>query len=350
MVGQGNPGRLGTIDLAVGALHDAPGKEILVGPQRDPIFAMLAALNVRENYLERTVAKGLEDEYVEGEERAHKHPLIGAVLFENFAGIEDFLSHDLCFKRQSLKKLEARILKEQSKDGGYIISYPQDGSDTLKVSTRKDAVTITRRSIVHAHNEREKPEHRVKTFGELYARCLPSDFLILDSNRKISDEERYNIGTKTQAAFAAAQISGKKSYVLKQTVIDGTGVGKVALFDESGLRAEFFLYRQSREDIECRYGQLTNEEAYTYINPRQHVVGILRTYGDDKFSEARKEFVITPQELGFSPEDISLYIPSVPDANDSAIERSGAHLRTSNTLRNPDTSAGEDLYTTAELG
>ncbi|MBI5398846.1 hypothetical protein HZB03_05260 [Candidatus Woesearchaeota archaeon] len=332
-----------TIEAKVADAEEIPGKEILTGPQKDQIFAMLVGLNVRENYFERTVAQGLENEYAEGEERANKHPLIGTVIFEKFRGIANYLSHSPRFAHQSIAELEKRIVQEQGQDGGYIISSPANSSsDDLLISTRKDAVTITRKTIVRAHNKREAPENRVNTFGELYARCLPSDFLILDSNRVISEEERYNIGTRTQAAFAAAQFGGKKSYVLKQTVIDGTGVGKVALFDESGLRAEFFLYRSSREEIERKYGPLNDED---YFNPTQNVIGILRTYGNDKYSEKRNEFVITPKDIRLSLRELASYIGGspVPEA-----ERSSTHHHPRTPLSGPH-EPQQSLYRTAEL-
>ncbi|MBI4739199.1 hypothetical protein HY772_06620 [Candidatus Woesearchaeota archaeon] len=340
MVRQGNKQRCSTLEAKVAVAPDIPGKEILIGPHKDKIFAMLAGLNVRENYFERTVAQGLEDEYSEGEERANKHPLIGAVIFEKFRGIANYLSHSPCSVHQSLTELEKRIVQEQGQDGGYIISSPINGSsDDLQISTRKDAVTITRKSIVRAHNKREARENHVNTFGELYAKCLPSDFLYMNSNRIVSEEERYNIGTRTQAAFAAAQFGGKKAYVLKQTVIDGTGVGKVALFDASGLRAEFFLYRSSREEIERVYGSLNDED---YFSPKQKVIGLLRTYGNDKFSEKRNEFVITPKDLGLSLREISY----LRDRSAPKTERNEAHFRTP--LDGPE-EPQQSLYSPAEF-
>jgi hypothetical protein len=301
---------------------EASGKEILAGPNRDYLFSMLSRLNVTENYLERTVARKLDDVYPEGVERAHKNPIVGAVLFHSFPGIEDYLSHELEPTSQTFEELETRLLSEEEKDGGYIISQAEDGR--LQVSVDKDSVSITRKPLVEAHNAKVPPDKRVKSFNELLPQYLPPDFLTIDANAEIPEKSRYNIGTRTQAALAAALTGGQKSYIMKQTVIDGAGVGKVAMFDQTGLRAEFFLYRGTVEELESRYGSIAQED---YINPEQRVVGILRTYGEDKSTEARKEYLITPADLGLSRDIITKYTASSKATDVLAEEPSHIRLR-----------------------
>jgi hypothetical protein len=79
-----------------------------------------------------------------------------------------------------------------------------------------------------------------------------------------------------------------------------------------------------------------------YINPQQHVVGVLRTYGKSKGPESRKEYIVTPSDLGLSKSTISKYTSKGTD--DLAEEQSFVRLRTD---VEASATAGQDLYRTA---
>jgi len=113
---------------------------------------------------------------------------------------------------------------------------------------------------------------------------LPPDFLRHGTQGSSEDL----IGTKTQNALCAG-LRGGRGYLLKQTAYGHTGLGKVCLFDHTGLRAEFFLM----QDLDRKH------PTGHYFHPLKRIVGVLHEYPADT-KQDRATTMVTPLDLGIS--------------------------------------------------
>lgn len=288
-------------------------KDVLIGPNHDPIFKSLAQLNVVENYLRRTVAVKTEQgssEFTlrapEGDERdedvMRKKKLVSAFILKHQ---EDIKSHSsggpITYDEINLSELPAKVIKESKshfdengkwhpyKDGAYIIKCLGGGM-----------IGISNKRHIHNYITKSLTEYNARTriglddFWDISKMLVPQDF-------SDSDGFSLEIGTKTQMGIAAGD-----SYLIKQTAYGGIDVGKVVKVGKmlEGVAAEFFLYKVPDSELH-RYAGLKDDD---FFNPKEKVVGILRTYAPGLDKSVRNEYVVTPKELGVE-EDVKQFFP-----------------------------------------
>ncbi len=283
-------------------------KEVLIGPKQDNAFRALVALNVLENYFRRTVAEKTKNgslEYTkvrEGDERDNK--LVGLLMLKHRRGIQHHSTGHIKYgEKIKFAELGEKLVREASshkdgdgknhpyKDGGYVIKEGKDGSSI--VSDKHVFHNYLTKSL-REYNKVNK-DNKLKNFLRLAEMLVPTDFSASDGSSLI-------IGSKSQMALAAGD-----SYLVKQTVYDGTEVGKVVKVGKmlEGVEAEFFLYKILDSEIQ-KYSHLKEE---AFFNPKEKVIGILRTYKPGLDKSVRNEYVITPKEIGIEQEIIRQYVP-----------------------------------------
>jgi hypothetical protein len=285
-------------------------KNVLIGPNADPIFRALSQFNVLENYLRRTVAektkKGLsestnENKVREGDERQKE--LIGMLMLKHRRGIQSHSSGPINYSAIPFTDLPAKLVRESVsyvdeagkkhpyKDGGCVVK--EGKNQWLTISDKHVFHNYLKKSLT-AYNK-ANPNNKLRSFSQLAEMLVPNDF-------SAHDGSSLSIGSKSLMAIAAGD-----SYVIKQTVYDGTEVGKVVKVGKmlEGIDAEFFLYKVPDQELND-YTHLNDED---FFNPKEKVVGVLRTYKPGFDKSARNEFVITPKDLGISKEVIAQYFP-----------------------------------------
>ncbi len=283
-------------------------KDILVGPKPDTIFRSLVEFNILENYFRRTVAVKTKKNSSgstkarEGDERQKE--LIGVLMLKHRRGIQAHSSGQITYSKISLSQLHNKLVKESASytdgdgrrhhfaDGGYVF---KEKNGELMISDKH----IFHNYMTKALKEYNKanPEKKVKNFSELAKKLVPKDFTHSDGSSLI-------IGSKSQMALAAGD-----SYLVKQTVFDGTEVGKVVKIGK-GVEAEFFLYEVPESELH-RYAHLKKTDFFNY---GKRVIGILRTYSPGLDKSERNEYVITPKDLGIEQEIIRLFVPALKPA------------------------------------
>ncbi|MFH1332115.1 MAG: hypothetical protein ABIH63_02410 [archaeon] len=287
-------------------------KDVLVGPDADPVFKTLVQFNVLENYFRRTVAETAKKgssvytkKVREGDEREKE--LIGILMLKHRRGIQSHSSGPLSYSKINLTDLPAKLVKESKtytdehqrnhpyRDGGYVVKEGSNGSVTISDKhVFHNYLTVT----LKAYNK-ANPDSKIRTFSQLAELLVPKDF-------SSHDASSLAIGSKSQMALAAGD-----SYLIKQSVYDSTEVGKVVKVGKmlQGVEAEFFLYRVEPSDTE-KYMDLKEED---FINPKEKVIGILRTYKPGTDKSVRAEYVITPKDIGMRIEMTGRYAPSTSD-------------------------------------
>jgi hypothetical protein len=120
----------------------------------------------------------------------------------------------------------------------------------------------------------------------LLKRYVPYDFSKVGG----TTEEDIEIGAKTKAAIATALV-GKNGdcYFLKQTVYDGTSIGKLCKFGKQGLEYELFAIKTENKFA-----------ADFYLDQEESVVLTFKTYQfNDKKQRVEKtgEYLVKPRDL-----------------------------------------------------
>lgn len=282
-------------------------KEVLVGPDADPVFRTLVQFNVLENYLRRTVAETANrDSSVstkkarEGDEREKE--LIGILMLKHRRGIQPHSSGPLNYSKIDLADLPAKLVRESKsytdehernhpyKDGGYVVKEGKNGSLTI---SDKHIFHNYLTAALKAYNK-ANPGNKIRNFSKLAEMLVPNDFSCHDASSLV-------IGSKSQMALAAGD-----AYLVKQSIYDGTEVGKVVKVGKmlQGVEAEFFLYKVRPFEMH-KYLDLKEDD---FINPKEKVIGILRTYEPGTDKSVRKEYVVTPKDLGISSDVVKLHV------------------------------------------
>lgn len=276
-------------------------KEVLVGSKADPVFKSLVHFNIFQNYFEETLNKGVKDA-PEGKER--RTDLVGVLMLTYRKGIQSHSSGPIEYSKIKLSELGSKLKKESDEytdDSGVVHKY-DDGAYVIKQD--KHGFEISDKHIFHNYihqalrsYNKSNPERKAKNFLELAKMLVPEDF-------SSSDCSSMKLGSKSQMALAAAFSNPKTpSYLVRQTVYDGTAVGKVVKVGK-GVEAEFFLYKIP--DSELSKYDLKEED---FFNPSDRVIGVLRTYEPGMDKSVRNEYVVTPKDLGISMEFLNEYLP-----------------------------------------
>lgn len=281
-------------------------KDVLIGPRPDRIFRALVEFNVRENYFRRTVAgktkKGVAEftkKTREGDERVKE--LIGILMLKHRRGIHTHSSGSIKYTTLDFSGLANKLVQESSSytdsngkrqpyhDGGYVVK--ENEGDKLIISDKHIFHNYLTKALRECN--RANPDRKLKNFSKLAQMLVPKDF-------SSSDGSSLTIGSKSLMALAAGD-----SYVVKQTVFDGTEVGKVIKIGK-GVEAEFFLYKIPKSELP-KYARLTPD---SFFNPKEKVIGILRTYVPGLDKSVRNEYVVTPKDIAISQDFIRKYVPA----------------------------------------
>ncbi len=222
----------------------------------DPLFRYLVKFSVVENFYKRALRTPTENGH-------ENHRLIAPLIIRDLSSIRGHVKQALAFRHLDTIDFRQTLINESHLDGAYIL---EKKNFSTKVFVHNLVTGVLRDSSL-------------KTIENLQKKYLPSDYV--DNNGII--------GTKTQNAVCAG-LRGGRAYLIKQTAVGHSGCGKVCLFDQTGLRAEFFL----KQDLESRH------PSSHYFHPVKKIVGVLNESptinNDDRFTT-----LITPQQLGIAP-------------------------------------------------
>lgn len=191
--------------------------------------------------------------------------MIAPLIVRDLPTIRAHVKQQLSFRPLSDLDVRRVFIDEAGKDGAYIL----------------EKTMLSNKVFLHGLVASALRDGNIKTIENLQKKYLPSDY--------VTQQHDNMIGTKTQNALCAG-LRGGKAYLIKQTAVENTGVGKVCLFDHTGLRAEFFL----AQDLDHAH------PSSHYFHPLKRIVGYLNespTLNNDE----RTTHVITPQQLGITP-------------------------------------------------
>lgn len=226
--------------------------------RQDALFRYLVKFSIVENFYKRALRRSVRD----GEEN---YGLVAPMIIRDLPSVRDHVRQRLSFRPIAELNLRKTFLDERHKDGAYVM----------------DKRTISNKIYLQNLVQSVLRDTQVQTVENLHSLFLPDDFM--EHHAKKPSEDL--IGTKTQNALCAG-LRGGRGYLVKQTAYGATGMGKICVFDGTGLRAEFFLAREYR----------TLYPSSTYFHPLKRIVGYVREYGMDK--KARTEELVTPDSLG----------------------------------------------------
>ncbi len=274
---------------------------LLTGPDRDPFFQALAALDVHLNYFQRTKASQRQPQAEEGHER---HSLFKTSLFVDCPGIEGELVKNYRRRRapieltqpMSVADLLRKIIDDGEGDGVYVASSALDSYDkptgNYRVTEDKVFLYNPDDEVIDIMQERYASEGiDIAGFEDVKRLCLPPDFVHF-RDRELP-VRKGKIGSRTQLAMnAPVYLDGGRVFLIRQTVYDDCAIGKTAMFDRNGLAAEFFLARE--EGLSSALKRKIT--AGSYIDRDEGVVGVLRTYHPRNKRE-RREYIIPPPAL-----------------------------------------------------
>ena len=224
--------------------------------ESDSLFRYLVKFHVVENFYKRgnNVRNGVEN-----------YKLVAPFIIRDLHTIRMHVRQDLTFRPLATVDFKRTLMEEAGKDGAYVLEKNQ----------------LSTKVFVHDLVGAVLRDSALRTIENLQKRYLPSDY-----TQHLSDSI---IGTKTQNALCAG-LRGGKAYLIKQTAVGHSGVGKVCLFDQTGLRAEFFL----TQDLD------NNHPTSHYFNPVKRIIGILNESPTSNNDE-RTTKIITPSQLGITP-------------------------------------------------
>jgi hypothetical protein len=224
--------------------------------ERDSLFRYLVKFSIVENYYKRALYSRIRD-------GAENHDLIAPLIVRDLSTIRTHVRQNLEFRKLGDIDLKHTLIAEAKKDGAYVL----------------DGRTLSNKVYLQNVVQKVLRDKGVKTIENMQKHFLPEDFL--------HDVKKHNdlIGTRTQNAISAGLLGGK-SYVVKQTAYGHSGLGKVCVFDKTGIAAEFFL----KKDAESRL------PSAHYYHPLRKIVGVLHEY-PTKDKTNRVTATITPSDL-----------------------------------------------------
>ncbi|HSU72275.1 MAG TPA: hypothetical protein VLJ21_00310 [Candidatus Binatia bacterium] len=220
----------------------------------DPLFRYLVKFSVVENFYKRRTSVRDGDE---------NHKLIAPLIIRDLPTVRMHVKQALKFRPLESLDLRQTFIDEAGKDGAYVLEKRM----------------LSNKVFMHNLVQSVLRDGAIRTIENLQEKYLPSDYL--DKNTDI-------IGTKTQNALCAG-LRGGRAYLVKQTAFGHTGMGKVCLFDHTGLRAEFFLM----QDLD------TAHPASHYFHPLKRIIGFLNE-SPTLDNNARTTSIVTPSDLGIS--------------------------------------------------
>ena len=224
----------------------------------DSLFRYLVKFHVVENFYKRALRVGTRN----GEEN---HKLVAPLIVRDLPSIRMHVKQNLSFRPLSSVDVRQVFVDEAGKDGAYVL----------------EKTMLSNKVFLHGLVASVLRDSSVKTIENLQKKYLPSDYVT-----HLSDSI---IGTKTQNALCAG-LRGGRAYLIKQTAVENSSVGKVCLFDQTGLRAEFFL----AQDLDHAH------PSSHYFHPLKRIVGYINespTLNNDE----RTTHLITPLQLGITP-------------------------------------------------
>jgi len=221
---------------------------------KDALFRYLVKFAVVENYFKRVLPSehGVEDGH-------ENRQVIAPLILRGLPDCKRFVRQDLTFEDLDSLSLRLKFIREMHQDGAYLMA----------------GRFISNKVYVHDMVPRVLNRYRLSSLEVLQRQFLPRGF--------------GPIGARTLNALCCG-LTGGRGYVVKQTAHGSSGMGKVLLFDGTGLHAEFAL-------------QVDKSRQYPpsmYINPLRRVVGVLSVYGVDKNQVESK--VIAPAQLNINPQ------------------------------------------------
>ncbi|MEK6848976.1 MAG: hypothetical protein AABY01_00210 [Nanoarchaeota archaeon] len=224
----------------------------------DPLFRYLVKFHVVENFYKRSLRISTKD----GDEN---HKLIAPLIIRDLPSMQSHVKQQLSFRALNGLDIRQIFIDEAGKDGAYILEKSM----------------LSNKVFMHGMVANVLRDSNLKTIEALQKKYLPSDYLThLPDNI---------IGTKTQNALCAG-LRGGKAYLIKQTAVNNSSVGKVCLFDQTGLRAEFFF----KQDFSVQ------RPSSHYFHPLKRIVGVINespTVNNDD----RTTHIVTPLQLGITP-------------------------------------------------
>lgn len=222
----------------------------------DPLFRYLVKFSVVENFYKRALRSATRD----GDEN---HKIIAPLIIRDLPTVRMHVKQELKFRPLESLDLRQTFIDEAGKDGAYILEKRMMSNKVFVQNLVQSALR----------------DGAIRTIEKLQEKYLPTDYL--DKNMDI-------IGTKTQNALCAG-LRGGRAYLVKQTAFGHTGMGKVCLFDHTGLRAEFYL-TQDLDNV---------RPTGHYFHPLKRVVGVLNE-SPTLDNNARTTTTVTPLDLGIS--------------------------------------------------
>lgn len=233
-------------------------KHLMSGILSDSLFRYLVKFHVVENFYKRSLRHSTRN-------GSENHALVAPLIVRDLPTIRAHVKQQLSFRPLSDIDVRSVFIDESGKDGAYVLEKSM----------------LSNKVFLHGLVANVLRDSSLKTIEALQKKYLPSDYLThLQDNI---------IGTKTQNALCAG-LRGGKAYLIKQTAVNNSSVGKVCLFDQTGLRAEFYL----AQDLDHAH------PSSHYFHPLKRIVGYLNespTVNNDD----RTTHVITPQQLGILP-------------------------------------------------
>ncbi len=185
--------------------------------------------------------------------------MIAPLLLRNLPDFKQFVKQDVSLDDIDGVDLRLKLVREMHQDGANLVV----------------GKFISNKVYVHDLVPRVLRRYRLESLEVLQRQFLPRGF--------------GPVGARTLNALCCG-LAGGLGYVVKQTASGATGMGKVLLFDGTGLRAEFAL----------RVDKSKGYPVETYFNPLKKVVGVLTVYGVDKNQMESK--VISPAQLNINPQ------------------------------------------------
>ena len=230
--------------------------------ETDALFRYLVKLAVVENFYKRALRHGTND----GEEN---HSLVAPLITRDVPTIRMHIKQELRFRQLSGIDLRETFVTETKKKPKYILEKSQ----------------LSNKVFIHNLVQSVLRNSALRTIERLQHEFLPEDFLVHKTQGNSSEDI---IGTRTQNALCAG-LAGGRGYLIKQTAYGRTGLGKVCLFNQGGLAAEFFL----AQDLDTERAQ------ETYFHPTRRIVGILNEY-PSRNKQERVTRITTPAQLKIS--------------------------------------------------
>lgn len=230
---------------------------------QDSLFRYLIKLNIIENYYKTVVLRRLSVH-----EGTENHDCMGVLIVRDVPDILKYLKQSVTFEDVKTIDLKRKFVVEAKKDGAYILSGRE----------------LSNKVYLHNFVHRVFRIAGIDSIEDLHKRFLPSDFVVSEGIAK----QQELVGTRTLHAIAAG-LHGGKGCIIRQTVFGDAGVGKTALFDATGLAAEFILSQN----------KITTHPIDMYFHPVKKVVGMLHTYGESKGERLTK--IVAPADLGIDP-------------------------------------------------